>query len=483
MEMCHSTQSNPESPSSALIDYINSEPMATSSQDKPKKEEQNLNQSKSQPPNVNIKNKPKKEEQSLKNSKSQNSKVSINDEPTTPINENPDLVAKHYRIDQKPFYSTMDTEIRHATAIKGGRELCVKYFKFSKEDVVIRNKAILELDFLKRLEHPSLLRVSEYFKTGLEFYFIVENVKGKPLFDYFGTTFTDDNEAGIAKMMRQLLLAVNYMHRRGIVHRKIRPSNIFYDGQQLRLVDISSAAWLNKGKPASIDVATDDEFYLAPESKSVSYTKKSDIYTIGVIFFRLLTRKEPYGKTSISDALKALEKKLADPMRVNPMSEAAIELFRRMLDSNPKKRPSPIEALRDPWFENEKTEELYEKMYLKFRQNFKVKLFKSQIQRCLYFLFNNYFMIDHSDPEIRDAFEIFDVNGDGTISLDEYINFLQALGLKIKDAIAEELFNDLDLSNSGCLTYKKFQVAMINEKNFLTDENIQSFFDLLDEVP
>lgn len=459
MGTCHSAQSNPSNHNPVLIDDVNTQSLAVAGKEKPKKEEQ-----------------------SLKQSKSQLSKASITDEPTIQVNENLDLIVKHYTVDQKPFFSTMDTEIRHATAVKGSRALCVKYFKFSKEDVIIRNKAILELDFLRRLEHPSLLRISEYFRTSLEFYFVVENVKGRPLFDHFGTSLSDDNESGIAKMLRQLLLVINYMHRRGIVHRRIRPANIFYDGQQLKLVDISSAAWLNKDKPASVDVATDDELYLAPESKGGSYSKKSDIYTIGVIFFRLLTRKEPYGKTSVADALKAFEKKLADPMRVNPISEAAIALFRRMLDSNPKKRPSAVEVLRDPWFQSDKAEELYEKMYLKFRQNFKVRTFKSQLQRCLYFLFNIHIMIDQHDPEIRDAFEIFDVNGDGTISLDEYANFLQALGLKVTDAKAEELFKDLDLGGAGCLTYKKFQVAMINEKNFLTDQNVQSFFDVLDEV-
>jgi calcium-dependent protein kinase len=459
MGVCHSAQSSPGNQSSQLVNDVTSQSLAISG-----------------------KSNSRKEEQALRTSKSQSSKAPITDEPTTQVNENPDLIAKHYRVDQKPFYSTMDTELRHATAIKGGREVSVKYFKFSKEDVIIRNKAIFELELLKKLEHPSLLRINEYFKTSLEFYFIVETILGKPLFDYFGTSLKDDNEVGIAKMLRQLLLVINYMHRRGIVHRRMRPWNIYYDGQHLKLVDISSAAWLDKGKQATVDVATDDEFYLPPESKTGNYSKKSDIYTIGVIFFRLLTRKEPYGKTSVADALRALDKKLSDPMRVSPMSESAIMLFKKMLDPNPKKRPSAIEALGDPWLQNEKAADLYEKMYMKFRHNFKVKLFKSTIQRCLYFLFNNYFMIDQHDPEIRDAFEIFDVNGDGTISLDEYINFLDALGLKLNESQVELLFKDLDLGNAGCLTYKKFQVAMINEKNFLNDKNLQSFFDILDEV-
>ena len=98
-----------------------------------------------------------------------------------------------------------------------------------------------ELEVLSNTDHPHIVRVMELLEDEAKFYIVSELVTGGELYDYIikKKKLSERESAGIIK---QILLALNYMHQQDIVHRDIKPENIMFgnDGE-VRLVDFGLA--------------------------------------------------------------------------------------------------------------------------------------------------------------------------------------------------------------------------------------------------
>lgn len=212
---------------------------------------------------------------------------------------------------------------------------------------------------LTRLDHPNIVRVFRYGMTEEGHpYLVMELLHGVPAqvrVKSIGRPGEPARTAEAARITTKVAQALEYMHVRGIVHRDLKSSNVIVLGDgQVKVLDFGTARLLN-----TPEVLTDPgEFvgtfhYASPEQltgKEVG--PRSDLYALGVLFYRMLTGRRPYESDHPPTLARMhLEVVPLPPRRVVPvLPEAVSALTMKLLAKRPGDRPENagrvVEALR-----------------------------------------------------------------------------------------------------------------------------------------
>jgi len=157
-----------------------------------------------------------------------------------------------------------------------------------------------EVELASRLAHPCIARVYESGLYHGAYYYAMELVEGVPLDEYVGRHSLGTGQ--ILELMRAVCRAVQHAHQRGVIHRDLKPSNVLVteDGQP-HVLDFGLAkAYLDEGAALTISVGGDvlgTPAYMSPEQaagKSDQVDTRSDVYSLGVILYRLVTGVFPH---------------------------------------------------------------------------------------------------------------------------------------------------------------------------------------------
>lgn len=155
-------------------------------------------------------------------------------------------------------------------------------------------------------------------------------------------------------MFKQILEGVVYIHSKGIMHRDLKPSNIFLESKSIKIGDFG-LSWLDesvideekkrceyKGENYTSNIGT--PLYVSPEQeKSSNYDQKTDVYSLGVIFFEMLNNfSTEHERVMIMNDFR--RKKIIPAEIMEKFSQESL-LMLSMIDNNPKLRPSASEAL------------------------------------------------------------------------------------------------------------------------------------------
>lgn len=161
-----------------------------------------------------------------------------------------------------------------------------------------------ERQILASLEHPNIARLLDggMSDDGLPFY-VMEFIEGEPIDDYCHAR--DLGLHARLELFRQVCSAVSYAHRRLIVHRDIKPSNILVTpAGEVKLLDFGIAKVVSqtnteeRGTATQLGLMTPD--YASPEQfRGEQVTTATDIYSLGVVLYRLLTGQLPYNLTGL----------------------------------------------------------------------------------------------------------------------------------------------------------------------------------------
>jgi serine/threonine protein kinase len=188
-------------------------------------------------------------------------------------------------------YLAMHTKINRLVAIK---EL---YPQFSR-DVGIRERFRNEAALLASLKHPYIVALHDYIETPEGLYLIMEYVEGVTLDNYLQNISGPIPEEKAKDIFLKLLDAFAYAHAQGIVHRDIKPSNIMLlpDGE-IKILDFGIAknlqAEANNLTRTGMRIGT--IFYMSPEQiKGQEVDARTDIYSLGITFFEMLTGRNPF---------------------------------------------------------------------------------------------------------------------------------------------------------------------------------------------
>lgn len=177
------------------------------------------------------------------------------------------------------------------------------------------------------LKHQNIVQVSNLGTYEGRPYMVTELVIGKTLREALSIrgkfSFLE-----ACDIMYQLCSAVYYAHQHGVIHRDIKPQNVFItaDGT-IKLGDFGIATFQNSAHITRSDVVVGSVHYLAPEiSEGNPATPQSDIYSLGITFFELITGRVPFDdESAVTVALKHIKDKFPSVRKYNPKTPVVIE--------------------------------------------------------------------------------------------------------------------------------------------------------------
>lgn len=241
--------------------------------------------------------------------------------------------------------------VRHVTHKITGDKFAAKIIKYDSDTLKF---AIREFDFMKELEfgHPGLVPLHEAYLCRKYLILIMEVADGMTLLDFVGKRHTL-NEDVIAGFVKQLCEVLAYMHERNAVHLDLRPTNIRFNSSNiLKLVDYNSARFVaNKKAGAVVDVIGDTEFCAPEMLRFEPVLPGSDMWSVAVITYILLSGISPFFYEDEDEVLKNVQtvKWAFDTDAFSEITSEAKDFIKKCLVRAPESRLTAAAALGHTW--------------------------------------------------------------------------------------------------------------------------------------
>lgn len=208
------------------------------------------------------------------------------------------------------------------------RDVALKILRmdFNNDDEFIK-RFNREAQSATSLAHPNIVSIYDVGEDGDIYYIVMEYVEGLTLKQYIQQNFPIPIETALA-IMKQITAAISHAHHNGIIHRDIKPQNILIDcDENVKITDFGIAIALSANNITQTNAVLGSVHYLSPEqARGGMANKKSDIYSLGIVMFELLTGRLPFsGESAVSIALKHLQSETPSPKRWNPDIPQSVE--------------------------------------------------------------------------------------------------------------------------------------------------------------
>ena len=342
--------------------------------------------------------------------------ISINDLNTYQLPSN--CFSSHYKILSFLGEGSYG-KVFKAREISTGRVIAVK--KMSIGDSQSKyNKIIKEINLLKSLDHPNIVKYYDFFQEEEYIYLMMEYLEGCTLKQYIknNENISEDNARIIIK---QLLTALSYLHYTcDICHRDVKPENIMFkeknDINHLKLLDFGLSLDSFESKKHLENCGT--LVYMAPELliNNIKYTKGVDVWSVGIILYMLLMKgKNPFYNKG--DSRETIIKNIrnnnvifsCDNDNLNQISKMGKDLINKLLKKNPLYRYTIRSALEHPWITMNKFDKIPLTIYDKANIDENVERLKLFLLVAIFLNYSkkdNLFMNDNpNDKKISNNFE------------------------------------------------------------------------------
>ncbi len=200
------------------------------------------------------------------------------------------------------------------------------------------------------LSHPNIVEIYDVGEDEGNFYIVMEYIEGKTLKQLI-------KKRGVLTLpetidiMLQLLDALSSAHDSYIIHRDIKPQNIMIKESGLvKITDFGIAMALNNAQLTQTNSVMGSVHYLPPEQASgKGSTIRSDIYSLGILMFEMLTGKMPFkGDSAVEIALKHMKEPLPSVKELNPVVPQSVEnIILKAAAKNPKNRYRDVREMVD----------------------------------------------------------------------------------------------------------------------------------------
>ena len=357
----------------------------------------------------------------------------------------------------------------------------------SKLNIYNLEKFEREINVLINSDHPNIIKIYEIYESDHSLYIVMEECKGGEVFDRIiehiqCKTMYSENDA--AKILQQVMSAVEYCHNNGICHRDLKPENLLYlnpggeKGNPIKVIDFGLSQIISREKNLKSQVGT--AYYAAPEVIKGNYTEKCDIWSAGIILYILLSGEPPFNGSTDNEIYSRVTKiKFSFPEKKwSTISNEAKDLIRHMIAPEGE-RFTAKQVLGHPWFKNASYMPLSS---LNFKTSFFLDYFKGSYLKKMTLLYIASRLDENEIQNLKKVFEAFDKSKDGQISYDELKQgLIQLKSCNIKEDDIIKLFKSIDVDQNGRIDYTEFLAATIQKGNYLRNERLWEAFCMFDK--
>lgn len=228
------------------------------------------------------------------------------------------------------------------------REVAIKVLPFSLAfDAEFVERFTREARTAAGLEHPNIIQIYRVGKNGRVIYFVMRLLRGGSL----SRVLVERKQltpAEIRKLLADVGSALGYAHKRGIVHRDIKPDNVMFDEfGQCVVTDFGIAKAGSGSKLTGTGMSIGTPHYMSPEqARAQSIDGRSDLYSLGVVAYQTLVGEVPYdGEDSFSIGYKHIMEPIPVPLLDTAEERRLFEIIKKLIMKDPLDRFQDAEAL------------------------------------------------------------------------------------------------------------------------------------------
>ncbi|TMW61312.1 hypothetical protein Poli38472_012503 [Pythium oligandrum] len=374
--------------------------------------------------------------------------------------------------------------VKRAISKKSGKEWAVKVVKLHNE--VDRDALRNEIDILRRLHHPHIVRVLSSYEDQEHMYMVMQLCKGKELYEYVYKDkyrFTEDD---VRRIIRALLRAVAFLHSNFVTHRDLKLENLLLENAEnpnsLKVCDFGLSTRFKRGEKLQKSLGTID--YVAPEVLDGEYNEKCDLWSVGVICYELLSRVSPFHAPTLDETMgKIFDAVLVfDDAVWTKYSPQAISFVKSLVKEDVDSRLSAEQALNHKWLQDleqnaENTARLQSSKRLLLTNMLSFSRCRKLKQTALLSV-----ALGVSEDRIHqemaaEVFHSMDHAKKGTLTRPEFCQSMVECGLSPDDA--SELFTRINQSKTGQINFLEFMAAVMDHRE-IGQNTIKEAFSLLD---
>ncbi|KAG7672229.1 hypothetical protein Ndes2526B_g06781 [Nannochloris sp. 'desiccata'] len=342
-----------------------------------------------------------------------------------------------------------------------------------------------EIEILHLLSpHKTLADLKEVYEDRENVHIVMEYCTGGELFDRIIAKGTF-SEAEAAKFFRQMVEMVAHCHNLGVMHRDIKPENFLLSSQtddtDLVACDFGLGTFFKPGDEFSVLVGS--PYYVAPEVLRRKYSNEADIWSLGVVLYILLCGLPPFWGSSDKDIFMSILKGQVD-FSCDPwpsISEEAKNLVRSILTLDPSRRPTIGELISHPWLKENgvASDRPLDSVVVDRMKQFAAQ---TRLRKAAILIAAQHLGADEIQG-LKELFNSFDLDGDGSITYEEFRQGLRASasgGGALSDAEIQKVMQDADVDGSGAIDYNEFLASTVDLRLLQREDLLRKMFLELD---
>ena len=405
-----------------------------------------------------------------------------------------------------------------------------------KENIIEKEdgtKLVDEIEILKNLEHPNIMKIYECFNDKDNVYIISEfcdqgDLLGK--MDKLGTL----NQIVVKQLMDQILNAIAYLHTNRIFHGDIKLENVMLyktsmresrrfsrinkdlnknkqlekdieksfskkftskrsfnyiedmNDYEVKLIDFGCSKYLVKKKDNKLSGIVGTSIYCSPEVIDDLYDEKSDEWSCGVLMYILICGEPPFqGETEEEIFANVKKGKYSFHQKeFRDVSESCIDLIKQLLEPDKNQRITASEALKHAFFKENYDPNLtfYKNMDKKNYLNklLEVKKLPSKFHELIeaYLCFN--FIKKDEEKKLTQVFRYLDRRGKNRLSFYDFSKTFKENGINVSKKQIQNMIDIIDSDGNNTIEYQEFLRAMCDKDTLYNDKNLESVFNSID---
>ncbi|MEM6980618.1 MAG: serine/threonine-protein kinase [Planctomycetota bacterium] len=226
---------------------------------------------------------------------------------------------------------------------KTGEEVAVKLIaQHVADDPRFRRRFDAEVETLKRLRHPGIVRLIGYGEEKGQLFYSMELVRGQSLQQRIREVKRLGWLAAI-EIAIDVCAALKHAHDIGVIHRDLKPANLLLtDGGDVKLVDFGIAKLFGFGEQTLSGSVLGTADYMAPEQAGTGQiTPRTDLYAVGSVMYAMMAGRSPFAGKKVTQVIESLKRDRPVPLDlINPdIPEAIVDLVHQLLEKKPSDRP------------------------------------------------------------------------------------------------------------------------------------------------